>query len=157
MKHTGTTSTRTFLQSLFLQYLHKAVITILYIQPSLPVSVHEDILRHFYEGIYTVTHLLLSLLISLRSKILQSSLLTSLQNKLLQSSLLVSLQNIVIRSSPLASLQSKFLRSSLLASLWNIFLPCLYKDISTITPIPSKPEFIAFKELYLILTSSLNP
>ena len=46
LKHTGTSTLSTFLQGLFLQYLHKAVITILCLQPSLPVSAHEDILRH---------------------------------------------------------------------------------------------------------------
>ena len=35
MKYTGIISTSTFLQELFLQYLHKVVITILYLQPSL--------------------------------------------------------------------------------------------------------------------------
>ena len=140
VKHTGTTSTSTFLQGLFLQYLHKAVVTILYLQPSLPMSIHEDILRHLYKGIYMVVHLLLFLLASLRSKVLQSSLLLSLQSKFLQSSLRVSLQSGFLRSSPLESLQNKFLWSILLVSLWNIFLRRLYKDISMIPPIPLKPE-----------------
>ena len=93
MKHTGTTSTSTFLQGLFLQYLHKVVITILCLQPSLTVSVHKDILHHLYEGISTVIHLLSSLLASLRGEILQSSLLTSLRNKFRRLSLPVSLWN----------------------------------------------------------------
>ena len=46
VKHTEITKTSTFLQGLFLQCLHKVVITTLYLQPSLPVSVHEDILCH---------------------------------------------------------------------------------------------------------------
>ena len=66
----GITNTSTFLQGLFLQYLHEAVITIVYLQSSLPVSLHEDILRHLYEGISTVVCLLLSLLTFLRSEFL---------------------------------------------------------------------------------------
>ena len=65
VKYTGTTSTSTFLQGLFLQYLHKTVITILSLQPSLPMSVHDNILRHLYKDIYTVVHLLSCLLASL--------------------------------------------------------------------------------------------
>ena len=58
VKYTGTTSTGTFLQGLFQQYLHEVVITILCLQPFLPMSVHEDTLRHLYKDIYTVMHLL---------------------------------------------------------------------------------------------------
>ena len=147
------TSTSIFLQGLFLQYLHKAKTNFVSIQSSLPVSLHDDILHHFYEGISMVVSLLSSLLsslrsellqtslpASLRSKILQSSLRTYLQNKFLQLYLLVTLRSGVMRSSLLASLQSKFLQSSLLASLWNIILRRLYKDIPTVTPILSKLE-----------------
>ena len=80
VKHNGTTSTSTFLQCLFTQYLRKAVINILCLQPSLTVSVHDAILHHLYEGISTVVQLLSSLLAHLRSEILRSSLLTSLQS-----------------------------------------------------------------------------
>ena len=99
VKHNGTTSTSTFLQCLFTQYLCEAVITILYLQPSLTVSVHGAILHHLYEGISRVVQLLSSLLAPLRSEILRSSLLTSLRNKFL-------------RLSPLASLRRKFLFAS---------------------------------------------
>ena len=43
MKYNGTTNTSTFLQGLFLLYLHEAVITILCLQLSLRVSVRKDI------------------------------------------------------------------------------------------------------------------
>ena len=109
VKHNGTTNTRTFLQCLFVQYLHEVVITIVCLQPFLPMSVHEDTLCHLYEDIYTVIHLLLSLLASLRSEIPGPSLLTSLQSKFLQLSLIVSLRNGTIRSSLLVSLQSEII------------------------------------------------
>ena len=67
----GITNASTFLQGLFQQYLHKVVITIVCLPSSLPVSLHEDILRHLYEGISKVVYLLLSLLTSLRSEFLQ--------------------------------------------------------------------------------------
>ena len=127
IKLNGITSTSTFLQSLLLQYLHKAIINIVCLKPSLLVYLHDNILRYFYKCIPTVVSLLSSLLVSLRSKLLQTSLLTSLRSKFLQS--LIS-----------TSLRSDFLRSSLLASQWSICLQRLYKDISTVTPIPSKPE-----------------
>ena len=78
VKQNGTTITSTFLQCLFVQYLHEVVITILCLQPFIPMSVHEDTLRHLYEATYTIIHLLSSLLTSLRSEIPQPSLLTSL-------------------------------------------------------------------------------
>ena len=87
---------------------------LLSLQLSLRVSLQENILRRIYEGISATIHLLSSLLTSLRCKVIQPSLHASLRNK--------------------------FLRSSVLASLWNIFLRHLYEDISTVTPIPSKPE-----------------
>ena len=46
IKHTGIISTSRFLQELFLQCLHEVVTTILYLQPSLRVLVHEDIIYH---------------------------------------------------------------------------------------------------------------
>ena len=55
VKHNGTTSTSTFLQCLFTQYLHEVVITILCLQPFLQMYVHEDALRHLYEAPYTDT------------------------------------------------------------------------------------------------------
>ena len=83
--HTGLTSTSTPLQGLFLQYLHKAVITILclcrlykgisiivYLSSSLRVSLqmslHEDIIHHLYKGVSMIEHLLVSLLTSLQSE-----------------------------------------------------------------------------------------
>ena len=71
-----TTITSTFLQCLFVQYLQEVVTTILCLQPFVPMSVHRDTLRHLYEDIYTVIHLLLSLLTYLRSEIPRPSLLT---------------------------------------------------------------------------------
>ena len=89
-------------------------------------------------------YLLWSLLTSLRCEVLQPSLRTSLRSKFLRSSLLVSLRSGILQSSLLASLRSGTLQLSLLTSLpvclWNIFLQCLYKDIHTVTFIPSKPE-----------------
>ena len=57
----GITNTCTFLQSLFLQHLHEAVMSIVCLQPYLLVSLHEDILRDLYKGFSTVVYLLLSL------------------------------------------------------------------------------------------------
>ena len=54
---TQLTSTSTRLQGLFLQYLHKAVISIL-------------CLRHLYKGISTTIHLMLSLLTSLGCEVI---------------------------------------------------------------------------------------
>ena len=144
MKHTGTTSTSTFLQGLFIQYLHKAVITSLGLQPTLTVSVHEGNIYHLYKGIYTVVHLLSSLLTSLNYKFIPPSLHVSLQSEILQPFLFTSVISGVLQSSLLTSLKSGTLRSflltSLLVCLWNVFLRCLYEDIPTITSIPSRPE-----------------
>ena len=65
------------------QYLHETISTILSLQTSLSVLIHEDILHHLHDEISTVVHVLLSLLTYLRNKILQSFLLTSLQSKFL--------------------------------------------------------------------------
>ena len=81
---------------------------------------------HLYEGISTIVHLLLSLLVSLRNEVLQSSL---------QSSLLVSLQSTSVLASPLTS-------------IWNIFLRSLYEDIFTIIRIQVKPETHSYNHLY---------
>ena len=104
IKHTGITSTSTFLQGLFLRCPLEVLNSIVSLQPSLQVSLQDDILRHFYRGISMVMSLRSSLLISLRSGFLRVSLL--------------------------ASLRSEFLQSSLLTSLRNIFLRRLYRDIS---------------------------
>ena len=104
VKHSETTNTSTFLQGLFAMYLHKTVIISL------------DVPCHLYNGISTVVHLLMSLLISLWNGILQSSLLTPLP------SIIISLKNGVIQSSLLVSLQSTFVLVSPLTSLWKIFL-----------------------------------
>ena len=117
-KHTGITSTSTSLQDLFLQYLHKTIMTILCLQTFLLVSLHEDILRYLYNGISTNVHLLLPILTSLRNEVLQPSL----QNKFLQLSLLVSLRNRVLQSSLLMSLRSGILHQSLLTAIQNEFL-----------------------------------
>ena len=78
IKPTGIISTSMFLQGSFIQYLHKAVHTIVSLQPSLSVSLHDNILCHFYKGICTVVSLLSSLLTALRSEFLWLSLPTSL-------------------------------------------------------------------------------
>ena len=120
-KHTGLTNTSTFLQGLFLQYLHKVVITILclcclykdistvvyllsLLQVSLQVSLREDILHHLYKGISTIVHLLLSLLTSLKNEVLRPSLRTSLQSEFLQPPLLIYLRSVILQSSLLTSL-----------------------------------------------------
>ena len=140
MKHNGATSTSTFRQCLFIQYLHKVVITILCLQPFLQMYVHEDALRHLYEDPYTVIHLQSSLLTSLRSEFPRLSLLMSLQNRFLQLSLLVSIRSIITRLSLLVSSRSNFALVCPLTSLWKIFRRRLYEDIPTVTPIPSKPK-----------------
>ena len=147
----GMTNTSTLLQCLFIQYLRDVVTTIMSLQPSLPVSLLEDILHHLYKGISTDMYLLSSLPTSLRSEFLQSSLRIPLRNEIIRSSLLASLrrkqsclliylQIIILQSSQLTSLRSKFKQSPLLTPLWNRFLRPPYEDISTITPILSKPK-----------------
>ena len=83
IKQTKITSTSTFLQGLFIQYLHKTVNTIVYLQPSVSVSLHDNILHHLYKGISMVVSLLSSLLTSLKSEFLRSSLLASLRSEFL--------------------------------------------------------------------------
>ena len=145
VKHNETTSTSTFLQCLFTQYLHKVAITILCLQLFLQINVHADALRHLYKDPHTVIHLQPSLLTSLRSEFPRPPLLTSLWNKFLQLSLLV-------------SLQSNFPLMSLLTSLWKIFLRRLYKDIPTVTPIPSKPEmFLQYIQGFMIIPEQVKP
>ena len=56
-KHIRLTSTSAFLQGLFLHYLHEVVNTIVSLQLSLLVSLHDDILCHLCEGISTVVSL----------------------------------------------------------------------------------------------------
>ena len=68
------------------------------IQPSLPVYLPDNILRHFYKGISTDVSLLSSLLTSLRGEYLQFSLLTSLRSKFLRLSLLTSLRSEFLHS-----------------------------------------------------------
>ena len=82
-KHNGITNTSTPIQGLFLQYLHKVVITILCIQPSLPVSLLKNIIQNLYKGFSNVIYLLLSLLISLRDAFLHSFLLVSLRSEII--------------------------------------------------------------------------
>ena len=91
VKYTETTNTSTFLQ---------------------------DISCCLYKGVSTIVHLLLSLLVSLRNGVLQSSLLVSLQN------------------------------TPILLSLWNIFLRPLYEDISTTIHIQVKPEIYFYNHVY---------
>ena len=57
------------------------------VQVSLQMSIREDILHHLYEGISTVILLLLFLPTFLQSKFLQPSLLVSLRSEIIQSSL----------------------------------------------------------------------
>ena len=136
------------------------------------MSVPEDALHHhLYEDIYTAIHLLLYLLASLRSEILQPSIFMSLQSELLRlsllvslrsgsiwSSLLVSLGSGIIRSSPLASLQNKFILASPMTSLRKIFLRRLYEGIPTVTPIPSKPGiFLQYIRGFIITSEYVKP
>ena len=72
------------------QYLHETVNTILSLQPSLMVFIHQDILHHLHDDSSTVVHILLSLLMYLRNDVIRSSLLSSLQSKFLRSSPCVS-------------------------------------------------------------------
>ena len=78
VKHNETTNTSTSLHGLFLMCLYEAVMTILCLHLSLMVYIHKDISYYLYQGISTVVHLLLSLPVSLRKRILQPSLFTSL-------------------------------------------------------------------------------
>ena len=109
IKYTEITSTRIFLQCLFLWYLLKVINSIVSLQPSLPVFLKVDISFHLYRCISTVMSLQSSLLTSLRSGCVRFFLLASLRSEFLQSSLHASLKN-------------TFLQSSLLTSLWTIFL-----------------------------------
>ena len=84
---TGLTSTGTYIQGLFLQYLHKTVITIV-------------CLCHLYEGIYTVAYLLWSL---------QLSLQVSLQEYILRRIYKVISATVYLLLSLHVSLQSKFM------------------------------------------------
>ena len=131
----------TILQGLFLQHLHKRFTTVVYPQPSILLSLHDDVLHHLYQGIYPVVSLQPSLHMSLQDNILLHLYRCVSTIVSLWSSLLASLRSEFLQSSLFASLRSDFLRSSLLASLWNIFLRRLYRDISTVTSVPSKPEF----------------
>ena len=144
-KHTGIIITNMFLQGLFLQPLHKGISTVVSIQTSLLVSLQDDILHHLCKD-------------NSASIFLHSSLLTSLRNEFLQSSLLTSLRNGFLQSSLPVSLRSEFLQSSLLASLWNIFLRSLYRDISKVTSIPSKPEiFLQSICKFMIISKQVKP
>ena len=60
------------------QYLQETVSTALSLQGSLLVVIHEDILHNLHNNISTVVHVLLSLLMYLRNKVLRSSVLVSL-------------------------------------------------------------------------------
>ena len=86
---------------LYLCHLYKDIYTVLYLllslQMSLQVSIHEDILGHLNGGISTIVHLQLFLLTSLRCEVLQPSLHTYLGSKFLQSSLLVSLRSGILQ------------------------------------------------------------
>ena len=74
------------------------------------------------------------------------------------SSLLVSLRSGIIQSSPLASLQSKFVLASPLTSLWKIFLQRLYEDIPMVIPIPSKPGiFLQYIRGFMITPEQVKP
>ena len=97
-------------------------ISVKYNETSNTSTFPQDFLCHLYIGISTIVHLLLSLLVSLRNGVLQSSLLVSIRS----TSVLV----------------------SPLTPLWNIFLQPLYKDISTIICIQVKPETHFYDHLY---------
>ena len=156
---------------MFTQCLHEVVITVLCLQPFLPMSVHKNNPHHLYEDIYTAIHILSYLLVSLRIEILQPSILMSLQSELLRlslivslrsgilrSSLLVSLQSGIIRSSPLTFLQSIFILASPLTFLRKMFLRRLYEDIPTVTIIPSKPGiFLQYIRGFMITPEQVEP
>ena len=70
----------------------------------------------------------------------------------------MSLRSVIIRSSLLVSLRSNFALASPLTSLWKIVLRCLYEDIPTVTPIPSKPEMILqYIRGFVITTEQVKP
>ena len=171
VKHNPTTNISTSIHVLFST---ETVITTLCLHISLMVYMYKDILYYSYEGIYTVVHLLLSLPVSLRRRILRPSLFMSLQSKFLQSSvltslwngslrlflltslpsLLVSMRNGVMQSSLLVSLRSSFVPASPMTSLWKIFLCRLYEYMSTVAPIQVIPET---NKLWVLSHSSLQP
>ena len=53
----GIINTSTLLRCLFIQYLHEVKTTIMSLQPSLSLSLIEDILHHLYEDISTDIYL----------------------------------------------------------------------------------------------------
>ena len=103
-------------QGLSLQYLHKAIITILClhclyentsnvvhllssVRVPTQISIREDILHHLYKRISTVILVLVFLRISLLDKFIQPSLFMSLRSGMLQLSLLMSLRSGILQSS----------------------------------------------------------
>ena len=72
----------------------------------------------------------------------------SLQYGLLRSSLLASIQHGFIQSSLFIYLQSNTAHTFTLLSLWNIFLQCLYGNISTIIHIQIQPKIYSYDHLY---------
>ena len=104
IKNIGITSASTFIQGWFIRYLLEVINSNVSLQPSLPVSLQDDILHHLYRGISIVMSVGSSLHTSLRSGFLHFYLLPSLRSEFLQSSLHV-------------SLKIKFLQSSLLTTL----------------------------------------
>ena len=83
------------------------------------------------------------------NEVLGSSLLKSLQSKFLRSSLLPPLPYGFLQSSLLVSLRSAHVHISVLMTLWNLFLRCLYGDVSTIIRIQVKPEIHSYRYSYL--------
>ena len=83
IEQTEITSTSTFLQGLFLQYLHKVVNNNVSLQQSIVVSLQNYILCLFFRGISTIMSLQSSLPTYLRNRFLRSSLLTCLRSKFL--------------------------------------------------------------------------
>ena len=65
------------------QYLHGILSAILPLQTSLTMPIHENILHHIQDDISKFVHIISSLLMYQRNKILRSSLLTSPQSKFL--------------------------------------------------------------------------
>ena len=139
---TGTTIIHTFLKSLFLQHLHEEVNTVLSLQPSLLVSLQDDILRHLYRGISTFVSLQLSLLTSLRSRFLQASIFMSLGN--------LCPQHLYGGISTILPIQAKHV----------IFLRRLYKCISTAFPIQAKSVIFLqrlYKYIYTVFFTPIKP
>ena len=112
---------------------------------------HEtnEVIRSFLLTSLQSKFLRLSLLASIQSKFLLSSLLPSLQYGFLMLFIPTSLWYGFLQSSLLVSLQSMHVHTSTPMSLWNLFIWCLYRDVSTIIHIQVKPEIHSYRYSHL--------